>query len=164
MSYTVDANVLLYASDETSLVHAAARAFVQRLADGPEIAYLFWPTIMAYLRIATHPAIFARPLPVAEAIGNVEQLLARPHVRTTGERERFWGRYREVADDAVPSGNLVPDSHIVTLMLENERADDLDARPRRPPIPADRGPRPVRGDLTRRRFRRRALRRRRDPR
>ncbi len=72
------------------------------------------------LRRRTHPAIFARPLPVAEAIGNVEQLLARPHVRTTGERERFWGRYREVADDAVPSGNLVPDSHIVTLMLEND--------------------------------------------
>ena len=120
MTYTVDANVLLYASDETSPVHAGARAFVQRLADGPEIAYLFWPTVMAYLRIATHPAIFARPLTAAEAIGNVEQLLARPHVRTTGEQERFWSRYREVADDAVPAGNLVPDAHIVTLMLEND--------------------------------------------
>jgi toxin-antitoxin system PIN domain toxin len=109
MSYTIDANVLLYASDESSPVHARARAFVQRLADGPEIAYLFWPTVMAYLRIATHPAVFARPMTAAEAIGNVEQLLARPHVRTTGEQERFWGRYREVSDDAVPAGNLVPD-------------------------------------------------------
>jgi toxin-antitoxin system PIN domain toxin len=120
VSYTVDANVLLYASDETSPVHVAARAVVQRLADGPEIAYLFWPTVMAYLRIATHPAVFARPLTAAEAIGNVEQLLARPHVRTTGEQERFWVGYREVADDAVPAGNLVPDAHIVTLMLEND--------------------------------------------
>ncbi len=120
MSFTVDANVLLYASDETSPVHAPARAVVQRLAEGPEIAYLFWPTIMAYLRIATHSAIFARPLTAAEAIGNIEQLLARPHVRTTGEQERFWMRYCEVADDAVPSGNLVPDAHIVTLMLEND--------------------------------------------
>ena len=120
MSYTVDANVLLYASDETSPFHATARAFVQRLAEGPEIAYLFWPTVMAYLRIATHSGGFARPLTVAEAIGNVEQLLARPHVRTTGEQERFWSRYREVADDAVPAGNLVPDAHLVTLMLEND--------------------------------------------
>jgi uncharacterized protein len=120
LSYTVDANVLLYASDETSPVHAAARAVVQGLADGPEIAYLFWPTVMAYLRIATHPAIFARPLTAAEAIGNVDQLLTRPHVRTTGEQERFWVRYREVADDAVPAGNLVPDAHLVTLMLEND--------------------------------------------
>lgn len=120
MSYTIDANVLLYASDEASPVHAQARAFVGRLADGTEIAYLFWPTIMAYLRIATHPAIFARPLTVVEAIGNVEQLLVRPHVRTTGEQERHWERFREVADDAMPAGNLVPDAHLVALMLEND--------------------------------------------
>jgi uncharacterized protein len=119
MSYTIDANVLLHASDESSPVHARARAFVQRLADGPEIAYLFWPTVMAYLRIATHPAVFARPLTAAEAIGNLEQLLARPHVRTTGEQERFWSQFREVSDDAAPAGNLVPDAHLVTLMLEN---------------------------------------------
>jgi toxin-antitoxin system PIN domain toxin len=119
VSYTIDANVLLYASDESSPVHAKARAFVERLADGPEIAYLFWPTVMAYLRIATHPAVFARPLTIVEAIGNVEQLLVRPHVRTTGEQERYWERFREVAEDAVPAGNLVPDAHLVALMLEN---------------------------------------------
>jgi hypothetical protein len=120
VSYTIDANVLLYASDESSPVHARARAFIERVADGPDIVYLFWPTLMAYLRIATHPAVFARPLTAVEAIGNVEQLLARPHVRTTGEQERFWGRFREVADDAAPSGNLIPDAHLVALMLEND--------------------------------------------
>ena len=120
MSYTLDANVLLYASDESSPVHARAREVVQRLADGPEIAYLFWPTILAYLRIATHPAVFAHPLSIVEAVGNVDQLLARPHVRTTGESEVFWRSFRDVADDAVPSGNFVPDAHVVALMLEND--------------------------------------------
>jgi toxin-antitoxin system PIN domain toxin len=120
MSYTIDANVLLYASDESSPVHARARAFVERLAGGPEIVYFFWPTVMAYLRIATHPAVFARPLTAVEAIGNVEQLLVRPHVRTTGEQERYWDRFREVAEDAMPTGNLVPDAHLVALMLEND--------------------------------------------
>lgn len=120
MSYTLDVNVLLYASDESSPVHEPARRFVERLAAGPEIAYLFWPTVMAYLRMATHPAIFDRPLAIVEAIGNVEQLLARPHVRTTGEADAFWRRFREVADDALLSGNLVPDAHLVALMLEND--------------------------------------------
>ena len=120
MSYTVDANVLLYASDASSPVHARARELVGRLADGPEIAYLFWPTVMAYLRIATHPAVFARPLSIVEAVGNVEQLLARPHVRTTGEGEAFWRSFRDVADDALSSGNLVPDAHLVALMAEND--------------------------------------------
>lgn len=120
MSYTVDANVLLYASDESSPVHQRARAAVQQLAQGPEIAYLFWPTVMAYLRIATHPAVFAHPMSIVEAVGNVEQLLARPHVRTTGETEAFWRSFRDVAGDALPSGNLVPDAHLVTLMLDND--------------------------------------------
>jgi uncharacterized protein len=120
MSYTMDANVLLYASDESSPVHARARDLVGRLADGPEIAYLFWPTVMAYLRIATHPAVFTRPLSITEAVGNIEQLLARPHVRTTGEGEAFWRSFRDVAGDALPSGNLVPDAHLVALMLDND--------------------------------------------
>lgn len=120
MSCTLDANVLLYASDESSPVHARARELVGQLADGPEIAYLFWPVVMAYLRIATHPGVFARPLSIIEAVGNIEQLLARPHLRTTGEGEAFWRSFRAVADDALPSGNLAPDAHLVTLMIEND--------------------------------------------
>ena len=85
----------------------------------PEIVYLFWPTVMAYLRIATHPAVFARPLSQADARANIEALLALPHVQTSGESDDFWRRYAEVADDVSPTGNLVPDAHLVALMLEN---------------------------------------------
>jgi len=120
VSQTVDANVLLCASDEASPFHPRARELVERLARGREIVYLFWPTVMAYVRIATHPAVFARPLSEREARGNVAALLDRPHVRTTGEQEGFWRRYSEVADDAVPVGNAVPDAHLVALMLEND--------------------------------------------
>jgi predicted nucleic acid-binding protein len=34
--------------------------------------------------------------------------------------DAFWRRFREVADDALPSGNLVPEAHLVALMLEND--------------------------------------------
>jgi toxin-antitoxin system PIN domain toxin len=120
MSLTLDANVLLYASDTDSPRHARAGEVVEAVADGPELAYVFWPTIMAYLRIATHPAIFGRPLSADEAIENVEMLLSRPHVRAPGEQPEFWRRFRAVAGDAAPTGNLVPDAHLVALMLENE--------------------------------------------
>ena len=120
MSQTVDANVLLYASDASSPRHKAARALLETIAAGPELTYLFWPTIMAYLRIATHPAVFSQPLPAADAIANVEALLDRPNVRAPGEQPEFWPRYRAVADEAAPTGNLVPDAHLVALMLQNE--------------------------------------------
>lgn len=54
MSVTVDANVLVYASNEADPAHGVARALVERLAAGPDLVYLFWPTIMGYLRI-DHP-------------------------------------------------------------------------------------------------------------
>jgi hypothetical protein len=119
MSFTIDANLLLYASDEESPWHPGAVAAVDQLARGPEIVHLFWPTIMAYLRIATHPAVFARPLAHADARANIEALLDLPHVQTSGEQDAFWRRFTEVAEDVRLTGNLVPDAHLVALMLEN---------------------------------------------
>ena len=119
MSFTFDAHVLLYASDEASAYHEQARTFLDSVASGGELVYLFWPTAMAYLRIATHPAIFTKPLPPADALANVERLLALPNVQTAGEQERFWSSYRQVADEAAARGNLVPDAHLVALMVEN---------------------------------------------
>jgi toxin-antitoxin system PIN domain toxin len=120
VSQTLDANVLIYASDEASSRNKQARAVLDRLMVGPEITYVFWPTIMAYLRMVTHPTIVDRPLSGAAAIANVEALLSQTHVRAPGEQPEFWPRYRAVAADSLPAGNLVPDAHLVALMLENE--------------------------------------------
>jgi hypothetical protein len=119
LSYTLDANVLLYASDETSAYHTRARAFLDQAAEGDELVYLFWPTVMAYLRIATHPAVFERPLRPADAVANVDRLLSLPQVQTAGEQDRFWSSYRRVAGEADARGNLVSDAHLVALMAEN---------------------------------------------
>ncbi|CAN5335469.1 type II toxin-antitoxin system VapC family toxin [soil metagenome] len=119
MSSTVDVNVLLYASDSSSRFHEGARALLDRLIHGPDLFYLFWPVLMGYLRIATHPAIFARPLPPAEAALNVEQLLTLPHARTAGEDEGFWELYRATTSGVPVRGNLVPDAHLVALMRQH---------------------------------------------
>lgn len=118
MSVTVDANVLVYASNEAEPVHAPARRLVERLAAGPEIVYLFWPTIMGYLRIVTHPSLLPRPLGPREAISNVETLTAVPHVRTPGEEEGFWGLYLATRNEA-DRGNDVPDGHLAALMRQH---------------------------------------------
>ena len=119
MSFAIDANVLLYASDRDSPLHERATAILDEIAMGPELVYLFWPTAMAYLRIATHPAVFAWPLSHADARSNIEMLLALPHVQAAGEGDAFWNRFIDVADDSRPTGNLVPDAHIVALMFEH---------------------------------------------
>ena len=125
MSVTLDANVLLFASDGSSTRQPVARRLLDSIAAGPELAYLFWPTIMAYLRIATHPAVFNQPLPARDAIANVEAMLSRPHVRAPGEEPEFWRRYRSVAEDARPTGNLVSDAHLVALVVEPQQVERL---------------------------------------
>lgn len=118
MSLTVDANILVYASNTDDPAFRSARALVERLAEGPDLVYLFWPTVMGYLRIVTHPGILAKPLTFAEASGNVGALLARPHVPTAGEEEGFWTLFLATAGTQL-RGNDVPDAHLVALMRQH---------------------------------------------
>lgn len=119
MSYSLDANVLLYASDRASERHEAARAFLESCATSPEILCLTWPTLMAYFRFATHPGIFAAPLTSDDALGNIEALLALPHVRVVSEQEGFIDAYKHVATNVAVRGNLVPDAHVATILFQN---------------------------------------------
>jgi hypothetical protein len=118
VSATLDANILVYASNTADPVHLPAVDLVRRLAEGPELVYLFWPTLMGYLRIVTHPAILPRPLAPIQAMRNVEALLDRPNVRTASESESFWPAFRRAAGDR-PRGNDVPDVHLAALMRQH---------------------------------------------
>ena len=119
MSFAVDANILLYASDAGSQFHQPARSFLHERAGGAELFCLGWPTLMGYLRIATHPRIFADPLAPATAVANVESLLSLPNVRALAEGERFWECYAEVTRGLIVRGNLTPDAHLVALLFEH---------------------------------------------
>ena len=119
MSYSLDANVLLFASDRSSDRHAAARDFLDSCTSSPEVLCLTWPTLMAYLRIATHPSIFAAPLTPDEALGNVRALLDLPQARVVSERDGFMDAYLHVTGRTVVRGNLVPDAHIAAILFQN---------------------------------------------
>jgi toxin-antitoxin system PIN domain toxin len=119
VSYSLDVNVILYASNRTSERYSAARRFLESCAAGPEILVLTWPTLMSYLRIATHPRIFAEPLAPDEAFGNVAALLARPHVRAVAELDGFLDAYKHVAGETRVRGNLVPDVHVAAILFQH---------------------------------------------
>jgi uncharacterized protein len=119
VSYSLDVNVLLYASDRASDRHERARRFVESCAAGPEILCLTWPTLMSYLRIATHPRIFSQPLSPAEALGNISALIGLPHVRALSELDGFLDAYKHVTGEVPVRGNLVPDAHLVAILLQH---------------------------------------------
>jgi len=119
MSYSVDANILLYASDSSSPKHAEAIRFLKQRASDPDLFCIAWPTLIAFLRIATHPRIFAQPLSPDDALGNVESLLSLPRVRLLSEGEGFLEVYREVTAHFPVRGNLVPDAQLAALLRQH---------------------------------------------
>jgi toxin-antitoxin system PIN domain toxin len=119
MSYSLDVNVLLYASDQSSDRHDVARELLESCAAQPQVLCLTWPTLMAYLRIATHPSIFAVPLTPDEALNNVNALLGLPHARVVLEQDGFMDAYMHVTAKAVVRGNLVPDAHVAAILFQN---------------------------------------------
>lgn len=119
MSYSLDATVLLFASDRTSDRHEQARGFLEACAASPEVLCVTWPTVMAYLRIATHPSIFSAPLTPDEALANVTALLALPQTRVVSERDGFMDAYLHVTAGTTVRGNLVPDAHVAAILFQN---------------------------------------------
>ena len=119
MSFGIDVNILLYASDGGSPQHDKARAFIQRCFEGDEVFCLAWVTLISYVRMATHPAAFERPLSHADAVRNVEALVASPMCRVIGEDEGFWEVYRRLTDEVPTRGNLVPDAHLASILVQH---------------------------------------------
>ncbi len=119
MSESVDGNLLLYASGQTSPHFEAAQEFLRQRLSAQEIFYLAWPTAMGYLRMSTHSRIFSSPLAPDEALNNLRQLIAHPRVRTLSERTDFLAAYAEVTASFPVRANLVPDAHLATILRQH---------------------------------------------
>jgi hypothetical protein len=119
VSFSVDVNVLLYASTAGSPFHARATEFLEECRSGSDLFCLAWPTLMAYLRMVTHPAIVSPPLPPREAEANVGSLVHLSNVRLLTEQEGFWDLYCQSTLDIVARGKLVPDVHLATLLRQH---------------------------------------------
>ncbi len=119
MSFGIDVNILLYASDRSSPLHTKADAFLQGIVGGTEVFCIAWLTAMSYLRMSTHPSIFARPLSPDEAAANVQALLSVPHCRALGESDGFWAVYRQATQGMAVRGNGVPDVHLAAVLRQH---------------------------------------------
>lgn len=118
MSYSVDVSVLLYASNRDDPFHGRAIEFLEACGSRDEIFCLAGATLFSYLRIATHPRIFPAPLTPQKALSNVQKLIDLPQVRLLSETEDSWEVYGVVTQDLVVRGNLVPDAHLVALLVQ----------------------------------------------
>lgn len=124
-----DANLLLYACDESSPFHTKAAAWCERIMNGTQPVILLPSVIFAFVRISTHPRIFAEPLSVAETSAHVRSWLVRRQVRLHDMLPDDVETALGLLESAGTAGNLTTDAQIaaVALRLDAEvHTADLD--------------------------------------
>jgi len=114
----VDANILLYAEDQSSPFHDKAYAWWVAQLSGSSPVYLCWSVISAFIRIATNRQIFERPLTLQEAISRVQSWLEQPCVRIAQPTQQHWQIFRDMLTSGEAVANLVADAHLAALAME----------------------------------------------
>ena len=115
----VDANILIYAYNPSADRHAAAKRWLEAAVAGPVPVRLAWVTILAFVRIMTHPQVFRRPLSLQEAVGIVDEWLRHPTVSVLDAGERHWPILRGLLLDGQAAGPLSTDAHLAALAIEH---------------------------------------------
>ena len=115
----IDANLLLYAYDSASPVHAQARRWLEDVFAQPAPVLLPWQSIHAFIRIATNQRAWRSPLTTEEARAVVDEWLSLPNVVVPSPGERHWDILRELIVDSQCPGPLVADAVLAALAIEN---------------------------------------------
>jgi len=118
--FVVDTNILVYAADEESPLHGACREMIATARGRAAAWYLTWSICYEFMRVTTHPRVFRRPWPLAQAWSFVSALLSSPSLGVLVPTERHAAVVAEVVTDLPAiAGNLLHDMHTAVLMLEH---------------------------------------------
>lgn len=115
----VDANILLYAVDETARPHTTARAWLEDALNGPRRVGLPWQSLTAFVRIVTNPRALAEPLAPADAWAFVEEWLAAPAAWVPCPGRGYGAILGRLVRDLDLRGNLVSDAALAALAIEH---------------------------------------------
>ncbi len=115
----IDANLLLYAYDSTSLHHHEAKKWLEDLLSGAETPAFAWIAILAFMRIGMNPRALRRPFTFQEASGIVSEWLQLPQAVILNPSERHWPIFLELAAKGQALSSHITDAHLAVLALEH---------------------------------------------
>ncbi len=115
----VDANILLFASDESSRFHTSARQWLDEMLGGTTRLGLPWQSLGAFLRLSTNPRVFPRPLMPATAWEQIESWLSLEIVWLPHPGPSYFEILGRLVLVHEVRGNLVTDAQLAALALEH---------------------------------------------
>ena len=114
----VDVNLLLYAHNDRTPLHAAAREWWEGQLSGTAPVCLCWPVVAGFIRISTNRRVFDPPLTIDQACDIVQSWLDQPCARTIHPTSEHWEVFRGLLRAGQAAANLVADAHLAALAIE----------------------------------------------
>jgi uncharacterized protein len=115
----VDANVLLYAVNESDDKHERSRAWLDGALNGQTPVGFAWITLLAFVRLSTKVGLFPSPLAVDEALDRVQDWTAQPPSVVLEPTTRHLAVLAGLLQEVGAGGNLVNDAHLAALAVEH---------------------------------------------
>jgi len=116
----VDLNVLLYAVNSDAAQHGVVRAWWEMAVNDEETLGLAWIVLLGFLRLATNPRVFPRPLTSDAAAAKLDTWLSRDNVRVVREKDDHWDTLKSLLGRSGIAGNLTTDAHLAALALSHD--------------------------------------------
>lgn len=115
----LDVNVLVYAHREDTRDHPRFRDWLEGVVAGPAAFGLSDLILSGFLRVVTHPRVFANPTPLELALEFAEALRSAPNCVRLEPGERHWEIFGRLCREASARGNLVSDAWFAALAIES---------------------------------------------
>ena len=114
-----DVTILVSAFRSDTPHHVVCRTWITQAVAGESRFGLATQALSGFLRIVTHPRVFAQPSEMEEAVAFCDTLLSVPNCVTVAPEDRHWSIFTRICREADARGNLVPDAWFVALAIES---------------------------------------------
>jgi toxin-antitoxin system PIN domain toxin len=115
----VDANLLLYAANRDAPEHTLARSWLDERLNATARVGLPWSSLLAFVRIASNPAVLRQSVKPAEAWRQVLEWLACEPVWIPLPGARHAELLGQLLHLQFVTSRLVPDAHLAALAIEH---------------------------------------------
>ena len=115
-----DINLLVYAYNDLAPFHSSAKAWWEDLLSTEQSVGIPCAVALGFVRLVTHPAVFATPLEPTAAVARVHAWFDRPHVEPLDPGPRHLEILTTLFRATHVAGTLTTDAHLAALAIEHQ--------------------------------------------
>lgn len=113
-----DINVLVYAFRDDMPARQETLRWLEEVSLGSEELAIPEHVFAGFVRIVTHPRIFANPTQVEVALAFVDELRSVPQYVRVQPTGRCWEIFRTLCVETGARGNQIPDAYLAAIAID----------------------------------------------